>query len=184
VHVELLLRRAAVLAVRDGLFERAKATADPRDAAGALRDSETGPRHAPTVARTGPDYIGLMSATAACIPSLLEVCSFHFEKNEIIDGWATPRDVPFPSIEIAQEAFDRLCVEATRLLGASRDFPLAGDGAKATECPGTLRIGVSGRLVRVMVARPRFGELLYGEPDWESLEEHQGRLEALWKPLS
>src|ERR1035438_5894116 len=105
-----------------------------------------------------------MPATIGRIPSLLEVCSFHFEKNEVIDGWATPRDVPMPTSKLAQDAFDHLCVEASRLLGASRNFPLAGEGARATEGPGALRIGVSGRLVRVMVARPRFPEILTASP--------------------
>jgi hypothetical protein len=99
-------------------------------------------------------------------------------------SWATPRDVPMPSSKLAQDAFDHLCVEASRLLGASRDFPLAGEGARATEWPGALRIGVSGRLVRVMVARPRFPEILYGESDWESLDQHQSRLEPLSEPAS
>src|ERR1017187_2555712 len=101
-----------------------------------------------------------MPATIGRIPSLLEVCSFHFEKNEVIDGWATPRDVPMPTSKLAQDAFDHLCVESS----------------------GPFRIGVSGRLVGVMVARPRFPEILYGDSDWESLDEHQNRLEALWEP--
>jgi hypothetical protein len=82
--------------------------------------------------------------------SLLQVCSFCFEKNELLDGWSW-RNVPCSTEELAREAFAHLVDEATRLYGEPGPVVLPGS-ARAHEWPGKLRIGVSGKLVRVLVA--------------------------------
>ncbi len=104
--------------------------------------------------------------------SLLEVCSFCFEKTEVLDGWSR-RDVPYPTEALALEEFTHLVDDAGRLYGEPKDFSSA-TSARAKEWPGKLRVGVSGRLVRVLVAAPGSSPaFLWGDtdPDWGAITD-------------
>ena len=105
--------------------------------------------------------------------SLLEVCSFCFEKNEVLYGWGR-RDVPYQTEALAREAFAHLVEEACLLYGQPRELSCTSN-ARAREWAGKLRIGVSGRLVRVFVAAAgaaspasSWGD---ADPDWEGIAD-------------
>jgi len=110
--------------------------------------------------------------------TLLEVCSFCFEKVEVIGGYSQ-RYVPCRTPELARDAFERWLAEAQRLYGEPTRTE-AGDALGAVFGEGgALRISVAGCLVIVDV-RGRMSRWPT-DADWQHVDDaSQDALERLW----
>lgn len=82
--------------------------------------------------------------------TLLEICSYWFDKNESRCGWAW-RDVPYKSADDALRAYEGLIEQATRLHNGRGEPLELVTPARGRQWKHSLRISVADRLVRVQI---------------------------------